>query len=307
MATASFVWPTKTRELQSVGFDSTRWNDFRFRDDDVVVATWSKTGTTLMQQVVTQLIFAGRPGLTSGETGISPWLEMALLPLPAVLEQLEAQTHRRCVKTHLPLDALVYSPGARYLYVGRDARDVLWSFYNHHAGFNPLLIDALNNLPDRAGPALEAVNCYVRDYYLHWLAKDTLQGFPFPSFWDHVRGWWAIRSLPNILFLHFNQLTADLAGSIRRVAAFLDIDIDEATWHAILEHCSLDYMREVASQEPSIKMVFKEGADTFFNKGTNGRWKDVLSEEEISRCDTVAARRLAPDCAHWLKTGELPA
>jgi aryl sulfotransferase len=53
-------------------------------------------------------------------------------------------------------------------------------------------------------------------------------------------------------------------------------------------------------------MMFKDGAKTFFNKGTNGRWKDVLTVEEIAKADEVAARNLTPDCAHWLKTGELP-
>jgi len=302
----SIAWPTKIRELQSAVIDSTRWNGFKFRDDDVVVATWSKGGTTLTQQIVTQLIFDGQPGVKIGEGGVSPWLDMTLFPLPAMLEQLEAQRHRRCIKTHLPLDGLVFSPRAKYLYVGRDARDVIWSLYNHQAGFTPFVIDAFNNRPDRVGPPLEPVNCSVRDYYLDWLATDTIQGFPFPSFWSHVQGWWEIRRLPNVLLLHFNNLKADLDSEIRRIAAFLGIDVDEATWPAILEHCGLDYMRKVASEDAGIKMVFKDGADTFFNKGTNGRWKDVLSEHEIARCDEVAGSRLTPDCAHWLRTGELP-
>ena len=49
----------------------------------------------------------------------------------------------------------------------------------------------------------------------------------------------------------------------------------------------------------------QRGWHTFFHKGTNGRWKDVLSAEEIAKCEKVAARHLTPDCAHWLKTGEI--
>ena len=49
--------------------------------------------------------------------------------------------------------------------------------------------------------------------------------------------------------------------------------------------------------------TWKDGSATFFNRGTNGRWRDVLSPAEIARCDEVAARRLTADCAHWLKTG----
>ena len=46
---------------------------------------------------------------------------------------VEAQTHRRFLKTHLPVDALVFSEKAKYIYIGRDGRDVVWSLYNHHA------------------------------------------------------------------------------------------------------------------------------------------------------------------------------
>jgi len=63
-------------------------------------------------------------------------------------------------------------------------------------------------------------------------------------------------------------------------------------------------MRDAAKGAP-IEAFFKNGAASFFNKGTNGRWREVLSAEEIARCDAVAAERLTPDCAHWLRTGEL--
>src|ERR1041385_8175378 len=66
---------------------------------------------------------------------LSPWIDFRIMPLEVVLEMLEAQQHRRFVKTHLPVDALVFSPLAKYLYIVRDGRDVAWSLYNHHAGF----------------------------------------------------------------------------------------------------------------------------------------------------------------------------
>lgn len=50
-------WPEKRREIQTRVCDSTRWNGFPFRDDDVIVATYAKTGTTWTQQIVGQLIF----------------------------------------------------------------------------------------------------------------------------------------------------------------------------------------------------------------------------------------------------------
>lgn len=189
MSAGGTPWPQKTRELRSVLFDSARWNEFAFRDGDVIVVTWSKTGTTLTQQLVLQLIFAGKPGLFGDPSGgVSPWLDARSFPLRETLAKLEAQRHRRCIKSHLPRDALVFSPRARYIYVGRDARDVIWSYFNHHAGLTRPALDRINGMPDRVGPPILPVDRDVRDYFLYWLENDALPGFPMPSFWDHVRG-----------------------------------------------------------------------------------------------------------------------
>jgi len=47
-----------------------------------------------------------------------------------------------------------------------------------------------------------------------------------------------------------------------------------------------------------------EGANTFFNKGTNGRWKDTLSTADLEAYDQVVKANLTPDCARWMATGE---
>src|SRR5438093_1031217 len=127
MAEAKISWPRKTRELMNHHMDSTVWNDFAFRDDDVIVATYAKSGTTWTQQIVGQLVFGGDSPAPMHE--LSPWLDLRVPPKEVKFAALEAQAHRRVVKSHLPLDALVFSPKAKYLYIGRDGRDVLFSFH----------------------------------------------------------------------------------------------------------------------------------------------------------------------------------
>src|SRR3546814_18287102 len=85
----------------------------------------TKSGTTWTQQIVGQLIFGGEPGVDVAS--ISPWVDLRVPPREVKLPALEAQSHRRFLKTHLPVDALVFSPVAKYLYVARDGRDVVWS------------------------------------------------------------------------------------------------------------------------------------------------------------------------------------
>ena len=56
---------------------------------------------------------------------MSPWVDLRVPPREVKLPEIVAMEHRRFLKTHLPVDALVFSPRAKYLYIGRDGRDVV--------------------------------------------------------------------------------------------------------------------------------------------------------------------------------------
>ena len=91
--------PVKTREIHNHHFDSTIWNDLKFRDDDIVISTYAKSGTTWVQQIVAQLLFNGEEGMEVAE--MSPWLDLRVPPKEVKLPLVEAQTHRRFLKTYL--------------------------------------------------------------------------------------------------------------------------------------------------------------------------------------------------------------
>ena len=299
MQQTQMAWPLKTRELHNHHMDSTSWNQFKFRDDDIVIATYGKSGTTWTQQIVGQLVFKGANDVAVA--AISPWLDLRFPPTDVKLQALEAQTHRRFVKTHLPVDALVYSPNAKYIYIGRDGRDVIWSMHNHHANANDLWYQALNDTPGRVGPPIPRANPNIRDYFLEWLDND---GAPFWPFWENVSSWWAIRHLPNLMLIHFENLKRDLPGEMHKIAKFLDISIDEKTWAQVVEHCTFDYMKShAANVAPLGGAIWEGGAETFVNKGTNGRWRDILTADDSRRYESVAIEKLGPDCARWLATG----
>lgn len=292
-------WPKKTREIRQYVIDSRRWNDFVFRDDDIVISTWAKSGTTLTQQIVAQLIF---DGADLYGPNLSPWIDLQMNDeeIPRAI----AQTHRRFLKTHLPLDTIVYCPRAKYIFIGRDGRDTFWSWYNHWSSNTPEDTAGINSRnPDL--PPIRPPNPDIRQAFLEWLDSGTT--YPNWPFWDHMQGWFDARKLPNLLLLHYADLRADLAGGIRRIAEFLQIPIDPLRFDAILEHCSMDYMRQKADADaPHFKAVFKDGAHSFFYKGTNGRWRDVLTAEDNVRYQAEVAAHLTPEAATWLETAQLP-
>ena len=292
--------PKKTRELHNHHFDSTFWDDFIFRNDDIIISTYAKAGTTWMQQIISQLIFNGEEDLEVAE--MSPWIDLRVPPREVKMPALEAQKHRRFVKTHLPVNALRFSAKAKYIYIGRDGRDVVWSMYNHHINANETWYSVLNDTPGLVGPPIEKPVDSVVQYYHDWLDKD---GYPFWPFWDNIRSWWAIRNLPNVYFIHFANLKKDMPSEIRKVAEFLKIEIDDNKWNDILEHCTFDYMKKNATKSTPLGGAFWDaGAKVFINKGTNGRWRDLLSKEESQRYEKMAIAELGKECAHWLSTGE---
>lgn len=295
-------WPVKQREIHNHHFDSTAWNDFAFRDDDIVIATYAKSGTTWVQQIVGQLVFRGDPDIDVAT--LSPWVDLRVPPKEVKLPAIEAQTHRRFLKTHLPVDALRFDQRAKYLFVGRDGRDVVWSLYNHHVTANDAWYQALNDTPGLVGPPIGRPGGPVRQYFNEWLERD---GHPFWPFWENIASWWAVRDLPNVMLLHFARLKADLPGEIRRIAGFLGIEVTPEVFGRVVEHCTFDWMKRHAEKGAPLGGIFWDGgAHSFIHKGTNGRWRDVLSPKESARYEAMAVERLGPDCARWLATGELP-
>lgn len=291
------AWPSKQFELTKWVIDSRRWNDFQMREDDIVIATWAKSGTTWMQQIVGQLIFNGDPHKYGQHN--SPWIDFRMRDDQA--EIAAAQTHRRFLKTHLPIGGLNYSPSAKYIYVGRDGRDCFWSMYHHRMTFRPDALERISALyPD--DPPIGYPDPDMRVEFHNWLDRDGYPGWPY---WSNVQGWFDARRLPNLKLVHFNNLKADLPGQVRSIAEFLGIEIDPATVPAILEHCSFDYMRNIAVDDERAKRLLKDGS-VFVNRGTNGRWRDVLTPKDNARYYAEAQRHLSPDAARWLETAELP-
>lgn len=297
--------PVKTREVQNHHSDSTIWNDFPFRKDDIIITTYAKSGTTWMQQIVGQLTQGASPTLHIGQ--LSPWVDLRVVPKNDMLQMLEAQQHRRFMKTHLPVDGLTWSPDVKYVHVARDARDMVWSLHHHFTVATPVFWNMINETPGLVGPPMGHPPKDPRDLFLDLLEDDTRTAIPWP-YWSHTRSWWAVRNQPNVLFVHFADLKKDLDGEMRRIAKFLDItDLTDDQWKAAVEHSTFAWMKEHAElASPEVAdQVFDGGAKSFINKGSNNRWADVFSEEDNKRYLEKAKKELGEECANWLVNGRL--
>jgi len=134
----------------------------------------------------------------------------------------------------------------------------------------------------------------VHAFFARWLQQAALL--------HHVATFWELRSRPNVLLVHFADLKRDLAGEMRRIAAFLEIDVPEARWPAVVARCTFDAMKSRADEIGTF-WNFEGGAQSFLFKGTNGRWHDVLSPAELEAYRQRVAEILPAEAARWLEQG----
>jgi aryl sulfotransferase len=285
------------KEYRSVVSDNLRWEKFVARPGDIFVCTPPKCGTTWMQTIVVALLFpdGDAPGPVMH---IAPWIDARFEPIDVVLTRLDSQTHRRSIKTHTPADGIPWFPEASYIVVGRDGRDAFMSFHNHMANMRPELIMQLAGSALDEGIDLGAVKIPpvddIHEFFAWWLEEKML--------FDHIGAFWSHRDEPNVLFVHYDDMKADLAGSIRGVAAFLGIEVDEACWPALVDRCTFASMK-ARSDEIGEFQPFIGGAETFLYKGTNNRWRDVLTDAELREFERCSAELLPADAATWLNRG----
>ena len=292
--------------------DSRRWRHYRPRPTDIVIATYPKCGTTWMQQIVGLLVFQTpepRPVME-----ISPWIDRRFPePIEAVTARIDAQDHRRFLKSHLPFDGLPIYDEVKYIHVARDGRDACMSFHNHVSGFTARMLEGL----DRAGVEDDTIRRpYPRSgpdpavYFRRWLEQSAVpgheDGLPAMSFFHFERSWWDQQHRANLLLVHYNDLKADLPGEMRRVADFLDIAVSPDIWPDLVAAAGFEAMRrDSATLMGKAAAIFQEGSSRFFHKGTNERWRGVFGEDDLVVYEAKVEGMLSPACARWLAKGRL--
>lgn len=271
---------------RSFVFDSLRWDGFEFRDDDIVISTPPKCGTTWTQNLVAMLVL-GTTEFERPMVEMSPWIEQTTEPIEDVVERLEAQAHRRFIKSHTPLDGIPWHDGVRYVAVGRDPRDAAMSWDRHLANTDmdrfverragAVGLDDLAELPPLRPPIEDPI-----DRFWDWVEfrmepefAHSLQGLV-----AHLRSFWEARQRDNVLLLHYADLLADLPGQIRLLADFLDVDVDDERVQEYAAAASFDAMKSRASDlAPNAGQFWKEDV-AFFHAGGAGRWRELAGADE---------------------------
>jgi hypothetical protein len=288
------------RSYASADEDNARWQSFRFRPGDIVISTRSKHGTTWVQMICALLVF-GSPELPEPLGRLSPWVDRLTEPQEALFARLDEQRHRRFLKTHTPLDGLPIEPGATYIVVARHPLDAAVSLYHQAANIDRARLRQLVGLPEPETPP--PPRPAVHDWLVEWIEEDPAPSESLdslPGVMWHLTDAWSRRAEPNIVLVRYDDLQADLGGTMRELARRLGFAVDEAAWPALVKAASFSQMRANAEAlVPDRNGVLRDPA-AFFRRGTSGAASEVLSAAERARYEE-RARQLAPaDVVDWL-------
>jgi hypothetical protein len=283
--------------------DSGRWEGFPFRDGDIVISTRSKTGTTWVQMICALLIFQ-TPQLESPIGWYSPWLDRLITPKEEMFARLESQRHRRFIKTHTPLDGVPIDPRATYIVVGRHPLDAAVSLYYQSQNINRArqrqLTEEVSGQPVPAKP--DKPPRPAREWLLDWIASEAAPREQMDSIrgllW-HYRDAWERRCEPNIVLMHYCDLSADLEGQMRQLARRLDIAVPESSWPGLVEAAGFASMRAAAEKITGSGQILKS-ASAFFRRGTSGAGRELLTDGELADYHARTANLAPPDMLSWL-------
>ena len=145
-----------------------------------------------------------------------------------------------------------------------------------------------------------------------WLTTPATEGvedgFPMGSVMTLAATYWRFRDLPNLHFLHYADLTGDLDGELRRLAAFLGITVDERRWPDLVRAATFDAKRARADEmAPGAHFGEWRSNTDFFRSARRGAWRDVLSAENLALYEELALARLGPRLEAWLSGGRAAA
>lgn len=270
--------PTYTNHhgfLMPFGFPSENFSSglsYKPEKNDIFVCTYPKCGTTLMQHIVYLILNDGSP-VQSNEKLDKLFPHLEEVGCTYVTDKASVKKGYRLIKTHLPYDMTPISPKAKYIFVARNPKDCVVSFFHHTRGF----------------PKHYNFEDGDFDVYFELFIKGEVD---FGDYFQCVKSFIEHRGEPNVLFLTYENLQNDKENTIRRVARFIDESIEETLFEDdgrllkdVIHHSSIEEMKK----HPLRWCSLRESRHTpFVRSGKVGGWNEILSEEQADRLNSMA-------------------
>ncbi|XP_069508164.1 sulfotransferase 1B1-like isoform X1 [Ambystoma mexicanum] len=259
---------------------------FQARPDDLLVSTYSKSGTTLLSEILEMLYHDGDTEKCGRDVIVKrvPFIDLAI-PGEETGAQLAARTPSpRILKTHLPVQILpksFWEKNCKIIYVARNAKDVAVSFFHFY------LISKVHPEPGT---------------WQEFLDKFMAGKVSYGSWYNHVTDWWEkAQKNPRILYMFYEDMLKDRRREIRKVATFLGKDLDDELLEKTVSHTSFKKMKAnpMSNYDGVHPIIVDTSIGPFMRKGVTGDWKNYFTVAQNERFDEDYARQMSGSTLHF--------
>ncbi|XP_032033628.1 sulfotransferase 1C3 isoform X1 [Hylobates moloch] len=254
--------------------------NFPARPDDLILATYPKSGTHWMQEILDMIQNDGDVEKCKRFPSLDrhPFLELKFphKEKPDLEIALEMSSPR-LIKTHLPSHLIppsIRKENCKIVYVARNPKDCLVSYYHFHrmASF----------LPDPQN---------LEEFYEKFMSGKVTCG----SWFDHVKGWWAAKDRHQVLYLFYEDIKKNPKHEIHKVLEFLEKTLSDDVINKIIHHTSFDVMKDnpMANQTRIPSHIFNHSISKFMRKGRPGDWKNHFTVAMNENFDKHYEKKMA--------------
>jgi len=276
--------------------NSKQWRYYTPRFGDVVVATPPKSGTTWVQAILA-LLFSGDPLIAANPSVNAPWFDNKLSDMDEIVEHLEAQTGRRHVKTHTPLDGIPIWDELRYITAYRHPIDVHFSARKHVANYS-------SEFAEEIGVSYDNFPKDPRDSFRVFIEGNDLDHGSLKTIVNHYLQCLALEPRENILRLHYADMKRDLASHVDKVALHIGVNHPHEVMERLVEAATFGNMKANAGRFAPVGGVeFWRNDAGFFDSATSNKWEGILTDDDLAIYDAAVSELLEPDQRNWLEWG----
>jgi hypothetical protein len=228
--------------------------------DDVFLVSFPKSGNTWTRFLIANLTHPETPA-TFGNIH-----ELVPDPEGTAKKIFDRMSRPRVIKSHECFDPRF----PRAMYIVRDPRDVVLSQYHYHRKCRKIDDDyPMEKFVDR------------------FLAGQTC---PVGSWGENVSSWLVTRrNDPRFLLLRYEDLIADTAREMQKIAAFLGIGATREQVVQAVERSSAENMRKLEQAQSHLSSLTKASRKDlpFVRAASSGNWKSSIPHESAARIEAA--------------------